>query len=549
MLSGAIVLLAACTATPGPSPVPPPGADYHLLMGEIALARNLPDVAVAQYAEASRRTGNAGTARRATLIAVHAGNFDAARAAADRWETLAPNDVELAQFQALLHARDDETREALRYLLRVADGENGASGASLQAITGLLAGETNRWRAADLMAGVAAARPAFAEGWYGAGLLALAADRPARAVAFAKRALEIAPELLDAKVLKARGQLVLQAGAGASETVLQPLASLRHSADPGQRYRYAELLILAGRDAEADALLEDILVNDPDQHDARITRAALALETGRPAVAEEELHTLLGRHGRVQDALYSLGLVAERRGALNEAIEWYSRVSPEVPQWLDAQAGIGRLLIEIEGPDAAAAFFTELRGYWPEHKLPLTLHEAVLLTVSGYPERALPLLDELASVLGGDNQHHHGEFALQTALVAAEAGKMSRAETLLRELLAQDPRNPALRNALGYLLIEYDNRLDEAEALLEQAHVAAPANPAILDSLGWLRYRQERFGEARRLLEESWRREPTTITGMHLLTTLLTIDSVAAADFRVEMRERFPRLKDFEGNR
>lgn len=513
-------------------------------MGEIALMRGASDVALEQYQRASVRMNDPEISRRATLIALGADDEAAARLAADRWEERAPADIEMAQYQAVLHARAGETGAALDYLLKMVDSD-GEAGANLQMITSLLAGEPNRWRAADLMARLAAARPEYAEGWYGAALLALEAERPALAVAFSTRALERAPDLLDTKFLKARSQLALRPGGTDSENVLKPLSGFRRAADPGQRYRYAGLLVLAGRDAEADALYEDILVNDPDQHDARMARALLALGAERLDVAEAELHVLLERHGRVQDAMYYLGTVAERRNAPTDAVEWYSRISPDVPRWLDAQAAIGRLLLEHEGPDAMAEFFAELRRLWPQHVLALTLHEANLLTVSGYPERALSLLNDYETQGTGER----AALRWQMALATAEAGKSAKAESLLRELLDADPDNPSLQNALGYLLLEQGDRLEEAERLLESAFAAAPANPVVLDSLGWLRFRQERFPEARHLLEESWWREPSAITGMHLLTMLLTLDSVAAADFRVELRKRFPQLMDTEGSR
>lgn len=275
---------------------------------------------------------------------------------------------------------------------------------------------------------------------------------------------------------------------------------------------------------------------DPDQHDARVARALLAISGDRLDIAENELRTLLSRHGHLQDALFYMGLLAERRGEQHQAIDWYSRVSPEVSRWLDAQTAIGRLLLELDGPESAEAFFAQLREVWPHYSLPLSLQEAALLTSSGYPERALPLLTEESMQAAGE----HPELRRQMAFAAVEAGKSEVAEAILRELLAEDPRNPSLQNALGFALLESGRHQGEAERLLESAHAAAPANAAILDSLGWLRYRQGNYPAARELLEESWRREPSMISGMHLLITLQALDSVAAADFRAELQGRFP---------
>lgn len=530
------------------SPPPaPPTADFHLLLGELALARGVPVTALEQYLLASARLDDPGVSRRAMFIALSAGNEAAAHAAADQWEALAPRDMEVAQYQAVLHAREDETDVALDYLLKLVDGqgqsededededEGAASGADLQMITTLLASESNRWRAADLMKAVASARPSSAQGWYGAALLALEADRPGEAEQYAAQALRRDPNLLDAMFLKARAQLEQQPGG--TSRALQPLAGFRHAADPGQRFRYAGLLVMAGRTGEADALYEDILVTDPDQHDARLARALLALSGSQFDVAENELRTLMERQGHIQDTLFYMGLLAERRGQPQQAVDWYARVSPEVPRWLDAQTAIGRLLLELDGPAATEMFFNELRDIWPHYSLPLSVQEAALLTSAGYPGRALPLLTEESMGAAGE----HPELRRQMAFAAVEAGKAEWAESILRKLLDDDPRNPSLQNALGFVLLETGGRLDEAGRLLESAHAAAPANAGILDSLGWLRFRQGQLQEARKLLEESWLREPSAINGVHLLITLQALDSAAAADFRAELQGRFPR--------
>lgn len=519
-----VLALAACAPRPDvvPPELPPP-ADYHLLMGELALLRGFDRIATEHYAHAMLRTDDAAVARRATLLAVNSGDRIAARAAADRWEALAPDDLEAAQFQAVLHARAGEIGAARDYLLRVADGESGqAVGANLQMITALLAGESNIWRSADLMAWLAAARPDHAEGWYGAALLALEADRPAEAVRFADRALERDPNLLDAMFLRARAAIADDPAN--ADPALAPLAGFRNAADAGMRYRYAALLVLAGREAEADAVFEDILVSDPDQHDARLARALLALDHGRLDMAETELRTLLARHGRVQDALYYLGELAERRGALNEAADRYARVAPDTPRWLDAQAALGRILLTLDGEAAARRYFDELRARHPERAQALVLREAALYLGAGRPILALQILDA-APAAGFDAAR-----AWHAGLAAAEAGRIARAEAEFAALLAFDPGNPLYANALGYLLTDRTDRLAEAEALLLPAHAAAPANPEILDSLGWLRFRQGQPAAARPLLERSWELDPSSTTGEHLLATLRALGDNAAAE-------------------
>lgn len=525
-----LLLAAGCAHDPRSAQ---PSVDAQLLVGETALLRGRFNVASEQYAAAARRTGNAEIARRATQIAFLAGDDAAAGEAVDRWQALAPGDSETARFQAVLHARAGEPEVALSHLRRaVGDGSQASKSAALQSVTLLLAGEDNVWRAADLMARLAAEYPDIAAGWHGAAKLALEADRAAIAEQFAGGALALAPDTVDARFLQARARL---RDRGQAETVLQPLAGFADADDPGLRYRYAMLLSLAGRVAEADALLEDILLRDPDQLDARLARALLAMEAGNNELARRELRALQDA-GIPVDA--SLGLLAEREGRLHVAVEHYAAVPPDSPDWLQAQVAIGSILLALDGPTAVAGFFDALRADWPDRSPALLLQQAVVLTSGGRPAAARQLLLDRGAELEAANLADERDWQLGVA--AAEAGDLALAERALKRLLERDPGHVLVQNALGYVLLERD-RPDEAAPLIESALAAAPANADILDSAGWLRFLQGEPEQALQLLEESWWRQPAPMTGLHVLAVLETLGRHAEADdFAERLRRRFP---------
>lgn len=536
-------LLAGCAKQAQAPRDPLAEGDYHVLMGELALARGQNLVAVDQYRAAAAALPDPGIARRGMMIAIHADDTVAARILADRWAALAPQDPELPRYQAMLDLRAGDIDAAYTHFRAMTAASNpDLVAANLQAITGMLAGEENIWRAADLMARLAMAHPEHAEGWQGAALLALEADRPAIAKDMAMRARAIRPEWVDLHFLQARAALLERPGAPESEKrrILEPFEKYRHDADNGLRYRFAGLLTLAGFEQEADAVFADILLANPTQHDARMARALIAIDAGRLEDAEAELHSLVMNNARMQDALYYLGLIEEERGNPEGAIRWYSRVTPgqQPQQWLLAQAAVARIVLQQEGAAAVGLYFDELRRQWPEQAALLTAHEAALLTANGDPGLALARIDQLAQ--GVETAGRNLDW--QIAIAAAESGRLEQAERSFRALLDADPRNPMLQNALGYVLIEQAAREDEAEELLLAAYRSAPANAAVLDSLGWLKVQQGKLEEARDLLEESWLREPAVATGRHLLTALYALGDTASADaLRRELEQRFPR--------
>jgi len=72
------------------------------------------------------------------------------------------------------------------------------------------------------------------------------------------------------------------------------------------------------------------------------------------------------------------------------------------------------------------------------------------------------------------------------------------AESTLREILKQSPRNPIALNNLGYFLLERNERLGEAREFILSALKIDPTNPSYLDSLGWANFMLGNFAEAER---------------------------------------------------
>ena len=67
-----------------------------------------------------------------------------------------------------------------------------------------------------------------------------------------------------------------------------------------------------------------------------------------------------------------------------------------------------------------------------------------------------------------------------------EQGRIPAALRELTDLVNARPDDPAALNALGYTLADHSRELARARKLIERAHAAAPRNAAILDSMGWV---------------------------------------------------------------
>ena len=100
-----------------------------------------------------------------------------------------------------------------------------------------------------------------------------------------------------------------------------------------------------------------------------------------------------------------------------------------------------------------------------------------------------------------------------------DVGDVKGAAAALKALLEKDPDNPGYNNDLGYIWADHDMNLAESEKLIRKAldedrkqklkekPDAKPeelkANPSYLDSLGWVLYKENKYQEARKPLEDA----------------------------------------------
>jgi tetratricopeptide (TPR) repeat protein len=97
------------------------------------------------------------------------------------------------------------------------------------------------------------------------------------------------------------------------------------------------------------------------------------------------------------------------------------------------------------------------------------------------------------------------------ALSAEPLGWLESLEQDLRRILLLEPNNTAALNALGYTLIDRTDRIEEAAPLIEQAYAQNPDSFAITDTLGWLRFKQGRYDEAVKILARALAMQDETL--------------------------------------
>jgi tetratricopeptide (TPR) repeat protein len=86
----------------------------------------------------------------------------------------------------------------------------------------------------------------------------------------------------------------------------------------------------------------------------------------------------------------------------------------------------------------------------------------------------------------------------------------------MRKLIQIKPDHAHAYNALGYGMLERNERIPEAIELVEKALQLAPDDVAIMDSVGWGYYRIGKLDESAKLLRRAFAGNPDPEIAAHL---------------------------------
>jgi Flp pilus assembly protein TadD len=110
----------------------------------------------------------------------------------------------------------------------------------------------------------------------------------------------------------------------------------------------------------------------------------------------------------------------------------------------------------------------------------------------------------------------HPDLLYQTAMAADKLNKSELFEQLIRKLIKIAPDNAHAYNALGYSLLDRNQRIPEAMKLVEKAYKLAPDDAAIIDSMGWGNYLLGNLGKSLEFLNKAYTANPDPEIAAHL---------------------------------
>lgn len=466
-----------------PEPGPPLDADavFNALAGEVATHREHFPEAYAYLHRAAVATGDPQAAERAARIAVHLGEDENALEATRLWVRLAPRSLEARQLLVMLAMRQGESELAYEHLRAVVEVAREREGHGFLHAMGAVTGEKDYPAALELMQRL---RGEFAEdayAHYATALVAALDQEYALAAEAVDRALELAPNLAKAYILRSR----ILAGGGDTEAALQMLGEAveRFPQDHALRSTYARFLVDAEQvEAAYDQFLQlrEQMPEDPDVH---FNLGVLAVQLNRRDQAQDHFKVLVEMRKRQDEAAFYLGWIAEEDGRTQEALDWYERVE-DGDFWVDAHSRMARLLASQGGLDRAREILQRLRNAIPGRAPQLYQLEAALLQEYASDEAVMTFY---ARAL--EEHPNDAELLYARAMFAVSIGRIEVLERDLRAVLAEQPDHSDALNALGYTLADQTDRYAEALGYIEKALALEPGSPAVLDSMGWVQFR------------------------------------------------------------
>jgi len=277
------------------------------------------------------------------------------------------------------------------------------------------------------------------------------------------------------------------------------------------RLQYARTLLEQKQYPQARAEFQRLAKDSPENPDLAFAIALISLQMNDLQDAEAQLRQALGKGKKDQDTVqYYLGQLGEAKENEDEALAHYREVKGGEYQF-GARLRVAYLLGKRGKLDEAREYLQQTQATNNQQRVQLVLIEAQLLREAKRPEDAYQVLQQGLAKLP-----NHPDLLYEAAMQADKIGKPDVFEQLIRTLIRIKPDHAHAYNALGYSLLERNERIAEAVELVEKALQLAPDDAAIMDSVGWGYYRSGRLDESLKLLRRAFAGNPDPEVAAHL---------------------------------
>lgn len=486
---------------------------FELLAAEIAGQQRQFDTSLGYYLHQAQMTRDPEVAERATRIAQFLRDADGVLTASRLWAEADPQALEPLHIQThilMTEGRFEEAVPVFRQLLATAEGEDNIEPVLLIGTYSPRLSTEDARVYQQMLEQMSATHPERLDLLMVRALLKRRMGDNDGALALLNRGLQIEPGHEDLNSQKVE---ILRLQGKTAAALRTARAALK--ANPGHkqlRIQQAQLLIEQQPQA-ALRQIRQLMLDYPEDTQLHYYFALLLLDHQQDDASHELLTRLLEQNPDNSNLHFYLGLVEERRGNTERALEHYLNVT----EGQNLEQSFARALNLLDTPTAAAEveqiISTGIQNH-PELQTRLTLLQAEWLNSHDSRDAALTLL---GNALAEDAQNP--ELLYTRALLLGDSDPQQMLADL-RLAWQQEPDNPMLQNALGYSLAVYSDDYPLAHTLISQALEQRPDDAAVLDSMGWVLYKLGRTQEALNFLRRAWDLFADPEVSAHLIEVL-----------------------------
>jgi tetratricopeptide (TPR) repeat protein len=481
---------------------------YEFLLSEIAGQRGNDALAVEGSTDLAKKTRDPRLAMRAAHLALQFGRTDKAVEALRVWRDADPSSLMARRMLASVLVRSGKLDEASEELVKLLKADEAHSAQNFIQIDQMLAGYPDKAAALKLLRELAQPYPRVAEAHWGIAQLAQAAGDGELALNEVRQARHLRPKWDMAASLEA---LLLQKNE--PQKGLDVLRSyLSHYPDAREiRLQYARALLDQKQYKPAREEFQHMADENPDNPEMAYAIALISLQMNDLKSAEKELQVALSKGKKDQDTVqYYLGQLSEAKKNPDEALAFYREVKGG-EYWVVAQIRIAYLLSQRGQFSEARQLLQHAQGTDNQQRVQLVMAEAQLLRDANQFDEAYQVLNKALEKLP-----NHTDLLYDTAMMADKVGKQDVFEQLMRRLIKLKPDHAQAYNALGYGLLERNERIPEAMKLVEKALQLAPDDASIMDSVGWGYYRSGKLDESVKMLRRAYTSNANPEIAAHL---------------------------------
>lgn len=481
---------------------------FDFLVGETALQRGNLDLAVSRYVKLAKSTRDPRLAKRASEIALHAGNPFAAEQAATLWIELEPDSTDALQTIAAILVSLGKLDTARPHLEKLLVTEKDNVGPAFTQLNQMLSRNPNKVAALQLIQHLAQPYKEVAEVHFAISQAAWFANQHDLAQSEMQRALTLRPEWEIAAIHNGR-MLQRTSSSEANEFYRNYLTQYPDANEV--RVAYARALISSDNYDSARKQLQELRDKNPNDAEIMLAVGLLAAEMGDFDVTESSFRKALDLGYKDQSAVYfHLGQIYEETKRSDKAIEAYQMVKSGA-RYIPAQIRYADLLSLRGQVQQAREHLHKLPAANDQQTAHLILAEAQILRRTKAHQEVFKLLND-----GLKKLPDYPDLLYDRALVADKLGKFNVLEQDLRKLIKLKPDNAHAYNALGYSFAERGTHLSEALKLIKKAIELSPEDPYIMDSLGWVHFRMGNLTEGLNYLNLAFSARPDPEIAAHL---------------------------------